>query len=135
MTTELATDIRTVGELVAVLSKLPANTRLEIEDLEYGPTDYIRVYEGTTKIYLESRSDQIVRYVWMNGEDTYIHYAATRFKQTLCKLANHQNHFGWTLPTTTFPTEVTCPWCLYNTGQRRTMRNYGGPGVLYGGNT
>lgn len=132
--TELATDIRTVGELVSVLSKLPPNQKVKVMDGEWGYSHYLTIEAIDGETYLDPRQDSVVNYVWMNGEDTYIH-CTINHRRTLCSLDNYRNKFGSTLRTSMFQNEVTCPWCLYNTGQRRTMRNYGGPGVLYGGKT
>ena len=127
---EIATDIRTVGELIAVLSKLPANTQVRVADWEYGNSDYMRVYREGKDTYLEANADRVVERIWMNGEDRWIHYGFLAPLQTLCKLVICDG-----IVISGRGSDVDCPWCLYNMNRRQTMMNFSPPPAPYGKET
>ena len=53
---EIATDIRTAGELVEVLSKLPEHTPVKVMDGDWGYGHYLNVDVVDGEVYLGSQS-------------------------------------------------------------------------------
>ena len=125
---EIATDIRTAGELVEVLSKLPEHTPVKV-DGDWGYSHYLTVDVVDGEVYLEVNQDRVVRRVWMNGEDKWVHRQWDTH-QTLCRL-----RMGGLTCSSESGTEVTCPWCLYNMNRRHTMMNFSPPPAPYGKET
>ena len=130
MSAELATDIRTIGELVEVLSQLPPNQRVKIMDGEWGYSHYLAVDVVDGEVYLEPNQDTVVKWIWMNGEDNWAHSQGNFRGETLCRLVIRD---GISTSIEGFP--VNCPWCLHNSNRRRTMMNFSPPPAPYGKET
>ena len=127
---EIATDIRTAGEMVEVLSKLPEHTPVKVMDGDWGYGHYLTVDVVDGEVYLEANLDRVVRRVWMNGEDRWIHYGFLAPRQTLCKLVICDG-----IVISGRGSDIDCPWCLYNMNRRQTMMNFSPPPTPYGKET